>query len=281
MSYFSVAVLVTCFNRKDKTLECLSRLFSQIIPETVSIAVHLVDDASTDDTANAVRKSFPEVNVIPGSGSLFWNGGMRLAYKVASEKDPDFYLWLNDDTYLYEDALDRLVSEFLLLKQKGYDKSILVGSTQDASTGSLTYGGVRRHSWWYPLKFICIEPDDSSKLCDTMHGNCVLVSRKAAELVGNLDPSFVHHLTDFDYGLRARKEGCSIWLIPGFVGTCSFHEPNWREVGLSLREKFKQINHPKGLPFSEWRIYAQRHGGPLWPVYWLSPYLRLVVTSIF
>jgi hypothetical protein len=38
---------------------------------------------------------------------------------------------------------------------------------------------------------------------------------------------------------------------------------------------------PKGLPPQEWSVFARRHAGVLWPIYWLLPYMRLFITSIF
>lgn len=279
MSPISIAVLMTCFNRKDSTLRCLSQLFSQKLPSNVHLKVYLVDDASTDGTRFSVQQKFPDVKVLMGDGNLFWNGGMRLAFGEALKTGYDFYLWLNDDTYLFPSALDRLLNESSILAREGYDKAILVGATQDPATGALTYGGVNRYSWWYPLKFVCPQPLETAQKCDTMHGNCVLIPNRVADMVGNLDSIFVHHLSDFDYGFRANKKGCSVWLTPGFVGTCSFHEPDWRDKALTLKDKLRKIRHPKGLSLSEWRVYAQRHAGPLWPVYWLAPYIKLMISS--
>ena len=50
---------------------------------------------------------------------------------------------------------------------------------------------------------------------DIRHPNSV------ASKVGNIDGAFIHSMGDLDYGLRARKLGCSIWTAPSFVGTCS------------------------------------------------------------
>lgn len=282
MSVISIAVLITCFNRRQETLTCLSRLFSQVNLDSLvpfQATVYLVDDGSTDGTSECVRSKYPEVIIIKGHGDLFWNGGMRLAFETAMKSGHDFYLWLNDDTFLYQDAISRLLESFNTLANHGHSKSILVGSTQDANTGLLTYGGVNRYSWWYPLKFVTVNPDSDLKRCDSMHGNCVLIPQLVAKSMGNLDSSFVHHLSDFDYGFRANKKGFSVWTIPGFVGTCSFHEPAWREDSLSLRERFKAVNHPKGLALHEWKIYAQRHGGFFWPIYWLSPYAKLIIAA--
>ena len=97
MKICKVAVLLTCHNRKAKTIECLKSLFKaiQFSKADSSFSVYLVDDGSTDGTAEAVLSNFPEVNVINGSGNLFWAGGMRLAWNTALQSNPDYYLLLN------------------------------------------------------------------------------------------------------------------------------------------------------------------------------------------
>lgn len=121
-----------------------------------------------------------------------------------------------------------------------------------------------------------VQLEEFPKQCATINGNFVLPPKEVVALVGNLDSQFVHHPIDFDYGFRAKKLGCLIWLAVEFIGTCSFHEPDWRNKNFSLREKLMKVNHPKGLILSEWKIYVQRHAGPLWPI---SPYFKLFLTT--
>jgi GT2 family glycosyltransferase len=99
-----IAVLMTCFNRVDKTLKCLCQLFANDLTD-ISLSVYLVDDGSTDGTAKAVSENFPEVNVIQSDGGLFWNKGMHLAFSNAMQKDYDAFLMFNDDTMLQSDAI--------------------------------------------------------------------------------------------------------------------------------------------------------------------------------
>ena len=275
-----IAVLITCHNRKQETLACLSALFAQETKIEHKISVYLVDDGSTDGTRDAVKEKFPEVRIIQGDGSLFWNGGMRLAFAEALKKDYEYYLWLNDDTLLYPHALNLLLSESFELDKFKDSKAIIVGATKD-SQGKFSYGGLRRYSWWYPLKFCSIEPGEKSQACDTMNGNCVLIPRQAVKIVGNLDPTFIHNFGDFDYGLRAIKKGCSIWMAPDYVGTCEFHLPAWREPNLNVKERLKEVNTPKGMLLQEWKVYSRRHAGLglLWPIYWLMPYFKLIFKS--
>ena len=98
----SVAVIITVFNRKESTLNCLQTLKRQDILDSCKITVYLTDDGCTDGTPEAVRTEFPKVRIVQGDGTLFWNRGMYTAWETAAkEKDYDFYLWLNDDTYVY------------------------------------------------------------------------------------------------------------------------------------------------------------------------------------
>ncbi len=286
-----LAALLTCYNRSSKTLASLTALFNQELPaDKVTVDVYLVDDGSTDGTADAVSQSYPQVKILQGNGSLFWNGGMRLALAEALKYNYDYYLWLNDDTLLYPNALKTLLETFHSLVDQGEHRAIVAGSTCDPNTRALTYGGVVRRSRWRPIKFDLVEPGEQVKRCDTINGNCVLIPREVIQVVGNLDPAFTHYAGDWDYGLRAQKQGCTVWLAPGYVGTCSqnYQPDSEANSQVQLGEGLKKISQPKGLPvreqilhpLGEWKIFAQRYAGPLWPIYWLIPYRRLLWVSL-
>ena len=51
-----IAVLITCFNRKEKTSNCLSSFYASTFRENFVFDLYLVDDGSTDGTSEAVRK---------------------------------------------------------------------------------------------------------------------------------------------------------------------------------------------------------------------------------
>jgi GT2 family glycosyltransferase len=72
-----IAILITCYNRKEKTLSCLAALFNCIVPDGYGFDVFLVDDGSTDGTSDAIKEGFTQVNIIQGNGNLFWNRGMH------------------------------------------------------------------------------------------------------------------------------------------------------------------------------------------------------------
>ena len=276
-----IVALITCHNRKAKTLACLDALFQNPLHEGYLLDVFLVDDGSTDGTEQAVRERYPQVNIIKGDGNLYWNGGMRVAFAAAMEKGFDYYLWLNDDTLLYPTAINSLIATSGELHAKHGKSVIVVGSTQDANDGRLTYGGVIRPNKWKALYFKLVTPKDVPIECETMNGNCVLIPSAIAKEVGNLAKEFAHAMGDQDYGLRARYAGFCVWVMAGFAGTCSRNTVagSFNDASLPVAVRLRKMMQPKGLPRASWRVFTQRHAGVLWPIYWLWPYVKLVASA--
>ena len=105
-----IVTLATCHNRREKTLSALNDLYAQELPESVNVEHVLVDDGSTDGTAAAVAERFPDVEIVPGAGKLFWAGGMRYGWEQAVRgKMFDYLLVYNDDVRLETSALQQLL----------------------------------------------------------------------------------------------------------------------------------------------------------------------------
>ena len=128
-----LSTILTVFNRKEKTLNCLTSLFNI----THDIDVYLVDDGSTDGTWDAVKEKFPQVNLIKGNGNLFWSRGMYTAWKEAVKGDYDAYIWLNDDQKLRSNFLEELFS----VEQENNWNCIVTGRIADIESGEIIYCG--------------------------------------------------------------------------------------------------------------------------------------------
>jgi len=272
-----IAAVMTVFNRREKTLACLRALQAGAarIPQ-LRLSVCLTDDGSTDGTRAAVAAEFPEVLVLGGDGSLYWNGGMRKAMAAAIALHPDFYLWLNDDVELAADAIDRLLETASAPGRASAVGPIVVGSTADPVKGNTTYGGRLRSSALRPLHFSLVEPGAEPVPCETMNANCVLLPAAVVGALGNLDAAFVHGLGDFDYGLRARRAGYELLVCPGHIGRCAAvsDRGDSKKAFTSMRVAWRRISGPKAFPPAAWRTFTRRYGGPFWLAYWVKPYVR-------
>lgn len=228
-----VAVLMTCYNRKEKTIQCLRNLFRQDLPSSVTIDVFLVNDGCTDGTAEAVSEEFPQIHIVQGDGTLFWNRGMCLAWEESRKFDIyDGVLWLNDDTMLFENALKEL---FILSCR--YPNAIIVASIASTDRKNVTYGGFVNNK--------LIEPDGSLQLCDKFNGNCVFVPSTVSDKIGYLDPYYRHAKGDSDYSMRAYHAGVKNIISP-IVGTCDRNpiNPIWNKGSIVTR--FKKLYSPLG-----------------------------------
>ena len=279
-SKITVATIITCHSRKEKTLKALDCLFNQREIVDVDLLVYLVDDGSTDGTAEAVAAQFPQINVLQGDGTLFWNGGMRFAFAEAMKTVHDYYLWLNDDTYLYNDALQRMLDVANTLGKKESKKVIVTGTVIDPESGNENYGGRRQQDRWHPLVFQLVKESKVAQKCDTFNGNAVLIPQAVCNTIGNISKEFSkQHSGDIDYGLRAKYAGFETWVVPGIIGECSSNstEGTLFDSSQSLKDRVKQMRTPRGVPpAKEWMIFTRRHGGFLWPYFWFRTIIRVL-----
>jgi len=274
-----IAVLISCFNRREQTLAALHQLFAQTRISLELLTVFLVDDGSTDGTSEAVAAEFPKVHILKGDGSLFWNGGMRKAFDAALREDFDYFLWLNDDSNLYPDAIERLLACARDYEARNVP-AIVTGTMVSPVTGERTYGGRRMRPDGLRLEFDAVYPDPVAPVeCSTMNGNFVLIPVIIAKTLKNLDPVFRHQIGDLDYGLRALRAGFRVVVAPGTHGVCSDNsrKATWRDGSAPLNVRWKHIMSPKGAPPREWLRYIRRHFGWRWPMYAVSPYLKALL----
>lgn len=247
-----IAVLMTCHNRREKTLNCLRSLFNCSLPEEYAFDVFLVDDGSTDNTATAVKQNFSAVNIITGNGKLYWNRGMHLAWTTAAKKqDYDFYLWLNDDVILFPGALKGLFDVSL-----GEDV-IVVGSMCTKDERDLSYGGRN-------IAGNLLTPNGSVQQCFTFNGNLVLIPQKVFIQLGPLDPLFLHSIGDFDYALRAKKKGIKCFLLPAYSGYCEKHPTHatWCLPEVPFFKRLKALYTPlaNSQPYYYFRFELRHYG---------------------
>lgn len=269
-----IAVLLTVFNRKEKTLSCLERLYGQQKVEGVSFDVYLVNDGCTDGTPEAVREQYPEVNVIDGDGNLYWNRGMYTAWEAAAKaKDYDYYLWLNDDTFVRPNMVQALTDA----ARQTASEAIIIGATCSTNGTHITYGG-RLHDGSVPT------PNGELTEVKYFNGNIVLVPRSVYKKLGNLDYYFTHSKGDFDYGMRAAKQGVKMYQAGEVLGECEEHVTidKWCNPAVPLNQRLKALHRPTGMPPREIFHLDKKHGGlPSAIFHYFTAYLRCLLPWIW
>ncbi len=271
-----VAILLTCHNRKDLTLKCLSAFYRAKCPDCMTLEVFLVDDGSTDGTSDAINKNFPDVNIVPGTGNLFWNKGMRLAWESAVKmKAFDFYVWLNDDTIIDPDGLERLFNCYNHIKANLGEGIVTAACRKEERSAEFSYGGRTENG--------SVIPNGEIQECKYINGNFVLIPKEVYNKVGMNSLDYTHGMGDFDYGLSAQKVGFKCCTTPHYIATCPPNEgtPAWSNPNTPIIKRFKLLYSPRGLNFKEYLVFRKKFWGWKWVVYAAKAYCKVMSPRLY
>lgn len=268
-----VAVIFTCFNRRDKSVNCVKSLVEH--NSGIDFRFIVVDDNSSDGTKEALERLKCEMEIITGNGSLFWAGGMRKGIgKYLSEGNSDYVLLVNDDVEFYPGIVKKMISE-----SREKNNAVIVGATCD-DKGEFSYGAMQLIIPRTRDLYRQIKPSKKFIECDTFNCNCVLLRDKIIRTLGNFDPIYTHSLADLDYGLKLRKAGYHIYSSEDYVGVCIKNtvKGTWADNTLSRRERLKKKESPKGAPCKEWFHFMNKNFGIREAIkYSVSPYVRIML----
>ena len=179
--------------------------------------VIVVDNASTDGSADLIAVEFPEVKLIRNRDNVGFARGNNQGIRVSQGR---YVLLLNSDTLVKPDALTQLVA-FMdqhaaagavsprLVLPGGEPQAFVFGG--DPSIGYLIKRGLyrlvlRRPSHdWHTAQIQAV---------DWVSGACLLVRRAAIEQVGGLDENIFMYFEDADWCKRIRQAGWQVMFNP-------------------------------------------------------------------
>ena len=279
-----IAVLLTCFNRKEKTLNALNCVYKAyfMVKNSMNITIFLTDDGSSDGTGDAVRKNFPEVNVLQGNGELYWSGGMRNSWNAALKNNFDGYLLLNDDTMVFPTLFKILLTTNTYCLNQYSLPGIYIGSTKDSKTHKLTYGGSV-----FTNRFMGhsrrLAPTNSIQDCELGNANIMFVSKNVVDKIGILSEVFTHGVADYDYTLMAVKKSIPVLIAPSFLGECSIDNKNPYSTfhNLSINERIKVLYSPLGLDFRSNLQYMKRNFIYRLPFVFLAGWFKVLFPKLY
>lgn len=272
----NILVIMTCFNRKEKTKECITLLTTG--NPKISFTFVVTDDNSNDGTVNMLEelKESNNIHIVHGDGNMFYSGGMREGMEYALEKlecSYDYLLMVNDDVIFFDKCVEKMVSE-----SKSKSTSVVIGATRN-DFGVLSYGAIKylkRDS----IKYRKVDISETAVECDTFNANCVLIPYKVFKDVGSIDKYYIHALGDFDYGLSLKKYGCKLYVSSEYVGICNNNsiENTWQDKNLSRLARLKLKEDPKGAPFRQWFHFLYKNFGLCTAIIRsLTPYIKIIL----
>lgn len=208
-----VFVIIVNWNRRDDTIECLESFRRVTYP---NFHLLVVDNASCDDSVQAVQSRCPQAMVLQLPENLRFAGGNNAGLREFLKSSDDYALLLNNDTTVEPDFLYHLVSAAQSDENIGLvSPKILYYDKPDVIWFA---GGVVKPAWGYARHYGLRRRDDGTfdrkKQVTFLTGCCLLIKRRVVEKIGFFDEGFYLYSEDADYCLRAQKAGFTLLYEP-------------------------------------------------------------------
>ena len=218
-----VSVIIVSYNTCEMTVECLKSVYEQT--EGLDFEVIVVDNQSTDGSADAIADQFPQVRLIRAEENLGFAKANNVAAQIAQGQS---LLLLNPDTVILDRAIEKLV-EF---SQEFPNSKIWGGRTLYGDQSLNPTSCWRRMSPWTMFaNAICLNVFFSkSELCnpeaygdwqrdqvrqvDIITGCFLLIDRDFWNQLDGFDPLFFMYAEEADLCLRAHKIGARPMMTP-------------------------------------------------------------------
>lgn len=200
----AVTAVICNFNKRDDVLRAVQSVLDS---EGVAAEVIVVDNASTDGSAAALRQRFGgRIAVLAMPDNLGGAGGFATGMRAAAEAEGEFVLLLDNDAHLAPDTLAQLTG-FL---RRRPDAAVVAPVILDDGTSDLVQelGGRINVRFAFEPNFrgtprtaLPAEPF----ACDYVAACCLLTRRAVIREVGVFDDSYFLYWDDIDWCARVRR----------------------------------------------------------------------------
>lgn len=218
-----ITIVVVSYNTREMTLECLRSIGEQTLQTSYELIV--VDNDSSDGSAEAIAAEFPELRLI----ALDENIGFAQANNLAAgDARGERLLLLNPDTVVIDGAIDRLVGFADSRQSAGIwggrtlfaDRSLNPTSCWGRMTvWNLFCRAVGLTALFPASELFNSEPygdwqRDSVREVDIVTGCLLLIAKRLWDDLDGFQPRYFMYGEEADLCLRARAEGASPLLTP-------------------------------------------------------------------
>lgn len=207
-----IEIIIPNLNGRALLSDCLQSLRIQTFED---FRVTVVDNGSKDGSAEMMKETFPEVNLIALPENLGFAGGVNRGIRAAASP---LILLLNNDIEMAPDCLEKLVrvvqdksdySSFALKMLSYHQRDTLDGAGDAVLRGGVGYrlGTMEKDTPLY---------DHSREVFGACAG-AALYRREFFETVGLFDEDFFAYLEDVDLNMRARRLGLTCYYVGNAV----------------------------------------------------------------
>ena len=237
-----VSIAIVNWNTSALTRACLDALPAAV--GGLRADTWVVDNASSDDSVEAIRREYPDVHVITNTKNVGYGSGMNQAIAASRGR---YVLVRNSDTSPHPGSIERMVRHMDAHPSCGAAGPMLLnpdGSFQAGYsdfptllTETLCVTGIGARLYFRNYPSYGPERSRTERSVDCIAGACMLVRRTVVDAVGAFDESFFMYSEEVDWCFRIRNAGWTIAYLPDAVivhyggqSTRQVREPMYRAL---------------------------------------------------
>jgi GT2 family glycosyltransferase/glycosyltransferase involved in cell wall biosynthesis/ubiquinone/menaquinone biosynthesis C-methylase UbiE len=206
-----VSVIIPVFNNVEYTRKCVTSLF--MAKETVNFEVIVVDNGSSDETADYLRQLPPPVRTVSMTTNAGFAKGCNAGAKAALGR---YVVFLNNDTIVQPNWLKAMIE----CVQR--DPAIgLVGNLQIyPDSGKVQQAGIvcGADRLVYSIYNNDLPSDhpaaNKAREFQFVAGSCMLLEKEFFDQLGGFDEAYLNSCEDIDLCLRVRAAGRKVYYCP-------------------------------------------------------------------
>ena len=213
-----LSIVIVSWNTRNYLEKCLRSILNDSISSECEVWV--VDNASTDNSAELVRNLFPEVRLIENSENLGFAGANNIAIPKAIGRN---ILFLNPDTDLGSGAIGSMERFLDAHPEAGAVGPLTLNPDDSLQTSAYPAPTLTREFWrLFHLDRLAEAGDYRMQSwdrrrpheVDVLQGACLMLRREALDEVDLLDEDYFMYSEEVDLCYRLRKAGWSIHWLP-------------------------------------------------------------------
>lgn len=276
-----ISIIIPSYNTRDLTRRCIQTIYRHPPRDTLKVIV--VDNHSSDNTAEMLKQDFPDVKLIVNDRNLGFSRACNAGAKLA---EGEFLLFLNSDTEPTGDCLQRLADWLASHPKTGIVGPTLIGPANQLQQMSwnwhpiLGYELIQQYFAPYAVRHSSFRQNlirrlqRKSRSVPSLCGACIMVRRRAFEAIGGFDEDFELYFEDSDLCWRSVHKG---WGIDFIAEAQLLHHLGQSTRGSwSLTSLIYQQSH-----VAFYRKHAPRWGLTLLKIYLILKWLRLMIVTRF
>ena len=243
------SIIIVSFNTRDLLRRCLASVFEEAA--SIKVEVIVVDNASSDRSAEMVEQEFPQATLIRSDINLGFGAANNLALGQSRGR---YFILLNSDAFFAPGALALSIRHMDENPRVALGGSRLVGQDGSSQPSARRFHSLLTDGFVltglaakFPRSRLFGSFDrtwaDQSRptQVDWVPGAFSIIRPEALQKVGEFDPSFFLYYEEVDLCLRMRRAGLQVWYWPDIVVTHIGGESSRQHTTLNISSQAAQV----------------------------------------